>query len=97
MGSRKTHARRVERLREEGVGEEEIGRVSSPVGLDLGGEDPGEIAVAIVAELVAHRRGKLASLRSGGGDEPGRHAPGARPGPGGREGRRAPDGDRGSA
>jgi xanthine dehydrogenase accessory factor len=58
MGSRKTQARRVERLREEGVAEEEIDRVSSPIGLDLGGDEPGEIAVAIVAEIVARRHGK---------------------------------------
>lgn len=58
MGSRKTHGRRVERLREEGVAEEEIGRVCSPIGLDLGAEDGGEIAVAVVAEIVARRHGK---------------------------------------
>lgn len=63
MGSRKTHARRVERLREEGVPEEEIGRVFSPIGLDLGGDDGGEIAVAVLAEIVAHRHRRIDALR----------------------------------
>jgi xanthine dehydrogenase accessory factor len=66
MGSRKTQARRVERLREEGVADEQIRRVSSPIGLDLGGEEPGEIAVAIVAEIVARRHGKTGRPAAGG-------------------------------
>lgn len=55
MGSRRTHERRVARLREEGVAEEQIARVASPIGLDLGARSPGEIAIAIVAEIVARR------------------------------------------
>lgn len=58
MGSRKTQARRVERLREEGVSDEDIARVSSPIGLDIGGDEGGEIAVSIVAEIVLKRNRK---------------------------------------
>ena len=59
MGSRKTHARRVEKLKEAGVSEESLARVSAPIGLDIGAESPAEIAIAIVAEIVARRRGRL--------------------------------------
>jgi len=56
MGSRRTHSRRVERLREEGVSEESLSRVRAPIGLDIGAETPAEIAIAIVAEIIALRR-----------------------------------------
>ena len=56
MGSRRTHSRRVERLREEGVSEQSLARVSAPIGLDIGAESPAEIAIAIVAEIVSRRR-----------------------------------------
>ncbi|HUE38323.1 MAG TPA: XdhC/CoxI family protein [Candidatus Binatia bacterium] len=59
MGSRRTHARRVERLREEGVSEESMARVAAPIGLDIGAESPAEIAIAIVADIVARRRKRL--------------------------------------
>jgi xanthine dehydrogenase accessory factor len=65
MGSKKTQARRVERLKEEGVSEEAIARVRSPIGLDIGGDEGGEIAVSIVAEIVAHRHRRLDALRRG--------------------------------
>ena len=58
IGSRKTHAARVARLREAGFGDEDIARVHSPVGLDLGAITPAEIALAILAEIVATRRGR---------------------------------------
>jgi len=57
MGSRRTHADRQERLRREGLGEEELARLSSPVGLDLGGRTPAETALSIMAEVVAARWG----------------------------------------
>jgi len=57
LGSRKTHARRVEKLLEAGLSDEEIARIRAPIGLDLGGRSPEEIAVAILAEIVATRHG----------------------------------------
>jgi len=51
LGSRKTHARRVERLVEAGFGAGDIERICAPVGLDLGGRAPAEIALAIAAQM----------------------------------------------
>lgn len=55
LGSRRTHAKRLEALREQGFGEEALARIKTPVGLDLGGRSPEEIALAILAEMVATR------------------------------------------
>jgi xanthine dehydrogenase accessory factor len=64
MGSRRTHAQRVDRLREAGVDEAGIARVMAPVGLDIGSRTPEETAVAICAEIIALRTGRQApSLR----------------------------------
>jgi xanthine dehydrogenase accessory factor len=57
MGSRRTHADRLRRLQAAGVGAEELARLSSPLGLDLGARTPEETAVSIAAELVALRWG----------------------------------------
>jgi xanthine dehydrogenase accessory factor len=57
MGSRRTHDDRLKRLREAGVTEEEIARMSSPIGLDLGARTPEETAVSIAAEIIALRWG----------------------------------------
>jgi xanthine dehydrogenase accessory factor len=58
IGSRGTAGRRVERLRAAGFGEADIARVHSPIGLDLGARTPEEIALAILGEIVAVRRGR---------------------------------------
>lgn len=55
IGSKKAQADRRERLLAAGVSEEQLARLHAPIGLDLGGREPGEIAVAIVAELVSVR------------------------------------------
>ncbi|SER92313.1 xanthine dehydrogenase accessory factor [Lentzea xinjiangensis] len=57
LGSRRTHAERLSRLRAAGVPPAELTRLRSPVGLDLGGRSPSETAVSIAAELVATRCG----------------------------------------
>ncbi|WP_353508087.1 XdhC/CoxI family protein [Intrasporangium sp.] len=57
MGSRRTHEDRLERLREAGLTDEELGRMSSPIGLDLGARTPEETAVSIAAEIIALRWG----------------------------------------
>ena len=53
LGSRKTHRARIERLRTAGFGEAELARIHAPVGLAIGAESPGEIALAILAEITA--------------------------------------------
>lgn len=52
LGSRRTHAGRVERLKANGVSDEAIARISAPIGLDIGAASPAEIAVAILADII---------------------------------------------
>jgi xanthine dehydrogenase accessory factor len=56
LGSKKTHARRVGRLKEQGLTDADIARIHAPIGLDIGAVSPAEIAVAIMGEITARRR-----------------------------------------
>jgi len=69
MGSRTTHAKRMERLGEVGITEPaDVERLMSPIGLDLGARTPEETAISICAEIIARRTGRIApSLRDGSG------------------------------
>ncbi|SMC81705.1 XdhC family protein [Rhizobium sp. RU36D] len=63
LGSRKTHGRRVERLLAEGLTMEQIGRISAPIGLDIGAATPAEIAVSVLADIIqALRRRKRSDV-----------------------------------
>lgn len=76
VGSRKTQADRRRRLMESGLTEEQLAGLHGPIGLDLGGREPAETALAILAEIVAarrggsgspmHARGKVAAVARGG-------------------------------
>ena len=57
MGSRRTHEDRLERLREAGLTDDELARMSSPIGLDLGARTPEETAISIAAEIILDRWG----------------------------------------
>jgi xanthine dehydrogenase accessory factor len=56
LGAKKTNAERLERLRAEGVPEEQLARIHAPIGLDIGARTPEEVAVAVAAELVSASR-----------------------------------------
>jgi len=59
MGSRRTHDKRMERLREAGVTDDELRRIHAPIGLDIGGRTPEETAISICAEIIANRTGRI--------------------------------------
>jgi xanthine dehydrogenase accessory factor len=61
IGSRKTREERDERLRKAGLTDEQLKRIHGPIGLNIGAESPEEMALAIMAEIVATRHGKDAS------------------------------------
>lgn len=64
LGSRKTQARRVERLRDAGLDEEAVARIHAPCGLDIGARTPPETVISILAEVIAVRTGRAGdSLR----------------------------------
>jgi xanthine dehydrogenase accessory factor len=56
LGSKKTHGRRLERLKAQGLTEAELARIHSPIGLAIGAVSPSEIAVAIIGEITARLR-----------------------------------------
>jgi len=56
LGSRKTHAKRGERLKAQGAKDADIARIHAPIGLNIGAVSPSEIAVAIMAEITAQLR-----------------------------------------
>jgi xanthine dehydrogenase accessory factor len=56
LGSKKTHARRLERLKEQGISDAQLARIHAPVGLAIGAVSPAEIAIAILAEITAKLR-----------------------------------------
>src|SRR5713101_7791299 len=58
IGSRKTKAERDDRLRKQGLSDEQLGRIHGPIGLNIGANNPEETALAIMAEIVATRHGK---------------------------------------
>ena len=60
MGSRKTHAKRLERLAEVGISKpEDLGRLMSPIGIDIGSRTPEETAISICAEIIGKRVGRI--------------------------------------
>jgi xanthine dehydrogenase accessory factor len=63
LGSRKTHAKRVERLLALGLTSDQIGRIHSPIGMDIGASSPAEIAVAVLAEIINALRTRGAGRR----------------------------------
>jgi xanthine dehydrogenase accessory factor len=58
IGSRKTSQERNERLKRQGLTDEQISRIHGPIGLNIGADSPEEMALAIMAEIVATRHGK---------------------------------------
>jgi len=56
LGSRKTHGRRLERLKAQGVSDANLARINAPIGLDIGAVSPAEIAVAIMAQITERLR-----------------------------------------
>jgi xanthine dehydrogenase accessory factor len=64
LGSRRTHAKRVARLQEMGHGEDAIARIHAPVGLDIAAVTAPEIALSVLAEVVAARRGSPLAKRA---------------------------------
>lgn len=67
LGSRKTHEKRNRELVEAGLDPKELGRICSPIGLDIGGRTPQETAVSIAAEIIALRNGRSGGRLAGNG------------------------------
>jgi xanthine dehydrogenase accessory factor len=62
IGSRKTSADRRERLRAQGVTDQQLARIHAPIGLNIGGKTPEEVALSIAAEIISVRRGSRPTL-----------------------------------
>ncbi|MGI8485959.1 MAG: XdhC family protein [Thermomicrobiales bacterium] len=68
VGSRKTNIDRRQRLADNGVDPESVARIRGPIGLDIGGSTPEEMAISILAEIIAVRHGRIGgSLKQGSG------------------------------
>jgi xanthine dehydrogenase accessory factor len=59
LGSRKTHEKRLHRLKQDGLADEQLAKLHAPIGLDIEARTPPEIALSIMSEIVAARRGVL--------------------------------------
>lgn len=66
LGSRKTHASRLERLKAEGFSADALARINGPIGLDIGAASPGEISVAILAQIIEALRSRNVMCPKGG-------------------------------
>lgn len=66
LGSRKTHAKRMERLTALGASEAQIARIAAPIGLDIGASSPAEIAVAVLAQIIGAFRSRGLAGKGGG-------------------------------
>jgi xanthine dehydrogenase accessory factor len=66
LGSRKTHASRLERLKAEGFSADALARINGPIGLDIGAASPGEISVAILAQIIEALRSRNLMCPKGG-------------------------------
>lgn len=62
LGSKKTHAGRLQRLAQAGFDDAALARIHGPAGLNIGGKSPAEIAISVLAQLIAARNGKLTRL-----------------------------------
>jgi len=58
LGSGKTHGKRLERLKAEGMSDDVLARIDAPIGLDIGAASPAEIAIAVLGQIIATLRGK---------------------------------------
>src|SRR5690606_41653505 len=65
LGSRTTHARRVERLAADGIPPAAFERIHAPIGLSIGAASPAEIAVAVLAQIIEALRSRGLQMRKG--------------------------------
>jgi xanthine dehydrogenase accessory factor len=64
IGSRKTSLDRAERLHQKGITDEQLARIHAPIGLNIGGRTPEEVALSIAAEIIAVRRGPRPGIKA---------------------------------